>query len=41
MTSRYDDILARISSALDAAREVFDKFTPGQVQTASRPVMIR
>ena len=34
MTSRYDDILARISSALDAAREVFDKFTPGQVQTA-------
>jgi len=33
MTSAYSDILARIEAALDAARVVFDRFTPGEVAT--------
>jgi myo-inositol-1(or 4)-monophosphatase len=33
MTSAYSDILHRIQAALDAARDVFARFTPGQVQT--------
>jgi myo-inositol-1(or 4)-monophosphatase len=33
MTSAYSDILARIQAALDAAREVFARFTPGAVAT--------
>ena len=33
MTSSYADILQRIQSALDAAREVFARFTPGAVAT--------
>jgi myo-inositol-1(or 4)-monophosphatase len=33
MTSSYADILHRIQSALDAARLVFDRFTPGAVAT--------
>jgi len=32
MGSRYNDILTRISSALQAAAVVFDRFTPGEVQ---------
>ena len=32
MSSRYDDILVRIASALQAAALVFDRFTPGEVQ---------
>ncbi len=32
MNSRYDDILVRIASALEAAAVVFDRFTPGEVQ---------
>jgi myo-inositol-1(or 4)-monophosphatase len=33
MTSSYADILQRIQAALDAAREVFARFTPGAVAT--------
>ncbi len=33
MTSSYADILVRIQAALDAARLVFDRFTPGAVAT--------
>src|SRR5437764_6330438 len=33
MTSTYADILQRIQAALDAAREVFARFTPGAVAT--------
>ncbi|MFZ0955282.1 MAG: 3'(2'),5'-bisphosphate nucleotidase CysQ [Candidatus Sulfotelmatobacter sp.] len=33
MTSAYSDILARIETALEAARKVFDRFTPGEVET--------
>ena len=33
MASSYADILDRIQAALDAARTVFDKFTPGAVAT--------
>ena len=33
MTSAYSDILARIEAALDAARTVFARFTPGAVET--------
>jgi myo-inositol-1(or 4)-monophosphatase len=33
MTSTYSDVLKRIEAALEAARVVFDRFTPGQVQT--------
>src|SRR5271169_6809654 len=32
MTSSYSDILTRIAAALDAARVIFDRFTPGEVQ---------
>src|SRR5712671_1219806 len=31
MTSSYSDILSRISAALEAAREVFSRFTPGAI----------
>ena len=33
MTSAYSDILARIQTALEAAREVFARFTPGAIET--------
>ncbi len=33
MSSSYADILQRIQAALDAAREVFSRFTPGAVAT--------
>jgi myo-inositol-1(or 4)-monophosphatase len=33
MTSAYSDILARIQAALDAARVVFGRFTPGAIET--------
>jgi len=33
MTSSYADILERIKAALDAARAVFAKFTPGAIET--------
>jgi myo-inositol-1(or 4)-monophosphatase len=33
MTSSYSDILTRIEAALEAARVIFDRFTPGEVQT--------
>ena len=33
MSSSYADILQRIQAALDAARVVFDRFTPGAVET--------
>lgn len=33
MTSAYSDILARIEAGLEAARAIFDRFTPGEVQT--------
>ncbi len=33
MTSSYADILQRIQSALDAARPVFARFTPGEIET--------
>jgi myo-inositol-1(or 4)-monophosphatase len=33
MTSSHSEILKRIEAAMDAARLVFDRFTPGQVQT--------
>jgi myo-inositol-1(or 4)-monophosphatase len=33
MTSAYSDILARIEAALDAARLVFARFTPGAIET--------
>jgi myo-inositol-1(or 4)-monophosphatase len=33
MTSAYSDILARIETALDAARAVFARFTPGAIET--------
>src|SRR5271156_4249021 len=33
MTSSYSDILNRIQAGLDAARVIFDRFTPGEVQT--------
>lgn len=33
MTSSYSDILARIETALDAARAVFARFTPGAIET--------
>jgi myo-inositol-1(or 4)-monophosphatase len=32
MTSSYSDILVRIAAALEAARGVFTRFTPGEVQ---------
>lgn len=32
MTSSYSDILRRIEAALEEARSVFDRFTPGEVQ---------
>ena len=32
MNSSYSDILVRIEAALDAARDVFARFTPGEVQ---------
>jgi len=32
MTSSYADILDRIQAGLDAARVIFDRFTPGEVQ---------
>src|ERR1700736_2120783 len=31
MTSSYSDILSRISAGLEAAREVFSRFTPGAI----------
>ena len=33
MTSSYSDILARIEAALEAARAVFTRFTPGAIET--------
>jgi myo-inositol-1(or 4)-monophosphatase len=33
MTSSYSDILVRIEAAIEAARVVFDRFTPGKVET--------
>jgi myo-inositol-1(or 4)-monophosphatase len=33
MTSSYSDILVRIETALEAAREVFSRFTPGAIET--------
>jgi myo-inositol-1(or 4)-monophosphatase len=33
MTSAYSDILVRIEAAVEAARQVFDRFTPGEVET--------
>jgi myo-inositol-1(or 4)-monophosphatase len=33
MTSAYSDILARIEAALEAARSVFARFTPGAIET--------
>src|SRR5580765_2595896 len=33
MTSSYADILQRIEAALDAARTVFARFTPGAIET--------
>jgi len=33
MTSAYSDILIRIESAIEAARAVFARFTPGAIQT--------
>jgi len=33
MTSSYTDILSRIQAALDAARVVFARFTPGAIET--------
>src|SRR5579859_57699 len=33
MTSAYSDILTRIEAALDAARAVFARFTPGAIET--------
>jgi myo-inositol-1(or 4)-monophosphatase len=33
MTSSYSDILQRIDAALDAAAEIFTRFTPGAVET--------
>jgi len=33
MTSAYSDILARIQAALDAASQIFERFTPGAVET--------
>src|SRR6266436_6790177 len=33
MTSAYSDILARIEAALEAARAVFARFTPGAIET--------
>jgi myo-inositol-1(or 4)-monophosphatase len=33
MTSAYTDILARIQAALDAASQIFERFTPGAVET--------
>ena len=33
MTSSYTDILTRIEAALDAARTVFARFTPGAIET--------
>ena len=33
MTSSYSDILHRIQAALDAARAVFARFTPGAIET--------
>lgn len=33
MTSAYSDILARIQTALEAARVVFARFTPGAIET--------
>jgi myo-inositol-1(or 4)-monophosphatase len=33
MTSSYSDILKRIESALEAACVVFDRFTPGEIET--------
>jgi len=33
MTSSYSDILTRIQAALDAARVVFARFTPGAIET--------
>src|SRR5208337_918530 len=32
-SSRYADILQRIQTALDAARAVFARFTPGEIET--------
>src|ERR1700716_3830804 len=32
MTSSYSDILSRISAALEAACEVFSRFTPGAIE---------
>src|SRR3954463_3417635 len=33
MTSSYSDILVRIEAALEAARAVFARFTPGAIET--------
>jgi len=33
MTSAYSDILARIEAALEAARTIFARFTPGAIET--------
>jgi len=33
ISSSYSDILRRIQAALDAAREVFARFTPGEIET--------
>ena len=33
MTSAYSDVLARIEAALEAARTVFARFTPGAIET--------
>src|ERR1700745_162741 len=33
MTSAYSDILARIEAAIAAARVVFARFTPGEIET--------
>src|SRR5271168_3461937 len=32
-SSSYTDILQRIQAALDAARDVFSRFTPGAIET--------
>jgi len=33
MNSAYSDILSRIEAAIEAARSVFARFTPGQIET--------
>ena len=40
-SSAYADILQRIESALDAARTVFARFTPGAIETEYKSDTIR